>query len=116
MLFLIFAEKLNGMRKLLFITLCFFIVGCAQNKDVEQPPRKLLKEIVIDHSVTDSAYTHYGLTKEVYRIYNCEYEEVDYKEERTQDTHHGIRYFLNSYGDTVRITYTDYTNYPRREE
>ena len=101
------------------IVLLFFLlllVGCAQKDNKAEPQRKLLKELVIDHSKNDSAYLWYGIEKEVYRIYNCEYEEVKWHEDRSSDLMHGIEYKFNSYGDTVHIIYTDYTNYPRREE
>lgn len=54
--------------------------------------------------------------KEVYRIYNCEYKEVKTKEVRTPDMKFGTCYYYNDFGDIIHITYTDYTNYPRREE
>ena len=100
------------MKNCILVLLTLLLLGCIESNN----KRELIKEIVIDHSETDSAYRWYGITKEIYKIYNCKYEEVSYKEVRTPDINHGITYILNSYGDTVRIICIDYTNYPRREE
>ena len=100
------------------VLLSFFILGLFGCKNTLDRPaeRELLKEIVIEYSKTDEPYRRHGTQKEIYRIYNCKYEECDIHEIRPHDIMHGIKYITNRYGDTVRIVYTDYTNYPRREE
>lgn len=104
------------MKKIVIIMfLIFLLIGCGQNNN-QIKDRILLKEIVINHSLSDSVYKHYGIYKEIYRIYNCNYQESSHKEVRTPDVHHGIDYYMNQFGDTVRMVFTDYTNYPRREE
>lgn len=104
------------MKKIVVVIfLISLLVGCEQSNN-RTKDRILLKEIVINHSVEDSVYKHYGIYKEVYRIYNCTYQECTHKEIRTPDVYHGIDYYLNQFGDTVRVIYVDYTNYPRREE
>lgn len=110
------CRKIEDMKKILIVLwLTLLLLGCGKTGN-NTTERKLLKEIVIEYSKTDSTYLWYGTTKEIYRIYNCEYREVDYAEAITSDVLHGVRYYLNEYGDTIHIKYTDYTNYPRREE
>ena len=103
------------MKKLLLSIILIGLLGCKNTPD-RPAERELLKEIVIEYSETDEPYRRHGTQKEIYRIYNCKYEECDIHEIRPHDIMHGIVYHMNSYGDTVRIRYIDYTNYPRREE
>ena len=106
-------SKVVSIFMVLFIGL--FLIQCKKPSQ-HNNKRRLLKEIVIEHSKTDSAYRYYGCMKEVYRIYNCEYREVKCEEIRTPDLMYGTSYYYNDFGDIVHIIYTDYTNYPRREE
>ena len=73
------------MKKIIPIIVLFLLMlaSCQQSEE-----RKLLKEIVIGHSVTDSVYRRHGTMKEIYRIYNCEYNEVNYIDARTPDILH----------------------------
>lgn len=100
------------MRKLLYLIIVCAVVGsmCAIQRE-----HKMLKEIVVNYEKTDSPYQYYGYYKEVFRKYNYLYHDSSLHFE-TLDENHGINIFINEYGDTVSMTYVDYTNYPRREE
>lgn len=105
-----------SMKKIVLIIVAILIIGCNKRSSKMSQRRELLKEVVVEHSKTDSAYRYYGCMKEVYRIYNCEYKVEKCQETRTPNMMYGVSYYLNRYGDTICIIYTDYTNYPRREE
>lgn len=115
--------KLNDMKKVvmwMFLLMIVAIVignmGCVRTVEKKAKLRhKLMKEIVINHSVTDSAYRYYGYYKEVFFVYNYTYKDSTFHDIRIDDNH-GIDFYLNEYGDTIEKTYVDYTNYPRRED
>ena len=122
--YLIFAEKLNYMKKLLFTLIVLVWAGCSkQNAPITELPeidRKLLKEVIVEYEETDSVYVHYGICKEIYRIFNYEYKDsvrigISYHRKKNGE---GISVdaYVNEYGDTVLIEYTDLYNYPRRED
>ena len=76
--------------------------------------KKLIKEVIID--LRDSAcYREGGKYKRIYRRYNYRYTDSIKGYIRTDDLH-GIDYATTPIGDTVFMEFTDYTNYPRRED
>ena len=75
---------------------------------------KLVKEVVID--LRDSAcYKQSGVYKRIYRRYNYGYSDSTIGYYRT-DYLHGVKYATTLNRDTVFMEFTDYTNYPRRED
>lgn len=76
----------------------------------------MIKEITVNYAKDDTPNMCHGIYKQVFRKYNYEYKDSVSQEVRPVDVMHGIKYFVNEYGDTVSITYIDYTNYPRRED
>ena len=83
--------------------------GCCRNNTKQLPERKLSKEIIIAHSKTDSVYRYYGCYKEVYRIYNYEFEDTIMVDDYYKDNH-WIHFFVNEYGDTIKKIYINGTN------
>lgn len=77
---------------------------------------RMIKEITVNYKKTDSPNARYGLYKEVFRKYNYPYKDTLYVGGKRIDRMHGVDYYANEYGDTVKFEYTDYTNYPRRED
>ena len=75
---------------------------------------KLVKEVIED--LKDSAcYKERGVYKRIYRRYNYGYADSTIGYYRT-DNLHGVKYATVLKGDTVFMEFTDYTDYPRREE
>lgn len=104
------------MKKFVLFVLLISLIGCMY-KEVRHPKNvKLLKEIVVNHSKTDSAYRYYGIYKEIYRVYDRSYKDSTLHNYRMLDINYGVDLYVNEYGDTIKEIYTDYTNYPRRED
>lgn len=77
---------------------------------------RMIKEITVNYKKTDSPNARYGLYREVFRKYNYHYKDSSRHWVRHIDKMHDIDCYINEYGDTVKFEYTDYTNYPRRED
>lgn len=77
---------------------------------------KMINEIVVNYDTSETPYNHYGIYREIYRKYNYIYYDSVYNIGERLDDMHGRDYYVNEYGDTVLIIYTDYTNYPRRKD
>ena len=88
------------------------LVGC-QNK------HKLIREESFIYHPGDEKYDRYGYYAEIVKYYNYNYN-VDSVSFTSYSPYgnisHGIHIFTNEYGDTVRILFVDFSNYPRREE
>jgi hypothetical protein len=104
------------MRKFILLVLLIILTGCIKKEVSTAPKVKLLKEIVVNHSKTDSAYRYYGIYKEIYRVYNRTYKDSTLHSYRMIDINYGVDLYVNEYGDTITEIYTDYTSYPRRED
>ena len=105
------------MRKLVIAFLVLMVVGCGKQISTNKTePHKLLERIEKNYEETDSPYRYYGCYKEIIYKYNYQYKDSVSHSFRYIDTKFGETYFINEYGDTVRIIYTNYRDYPRREE
>lgn len=98
----------------LAIILSIVLVGC-QNK------HKLIREETFIYHPGDEKYDRYGYYAEIIRYYNYNYDtnyvKTNFHSYRPYNNlSHGIHIFTNEYGDTVKITFVDFSNYPRREE
>lgn len=78
--------------------------------------RKMIGEDTVYYNKTDNPYRFYGTYKEIYRRYNYIFCDSIYNLGDRPDNMHGRSYYINEYGDTILIIYTDYTNFPRRED
>lgn len=113
----IFAEKINDMKKLIYlIILCGLVMGCCKKKDTIQNPRRLVMVVIHNYTKADEPYRCYGIYKEVDRRFNYTYHDSTWHSITYIDWEWGEDYYTNEYGDTVFIRYYDYTNYPRRED
>lgn len=115
------------MKKLLIFAFMVFaiIAVCNQHSVILEKLRmhqepfgwhKMVRKDTVYYDKTDSPYRFYGTYKEIYRRYNYPYYDSTYDLGVRPDDMHGISYFINEYGDTVLCIYTDYTNFPRRED
>ena len=105
------------MKKLVIVFLVMLVIGCGKHNSTNMTePHRLLERIVKNYEKTDSPYWYYGCYKEIIYKYNYQYRDSTSRSFRYIDTNFGGTYFINEYGDTVRIIYTDYRDYPRREE
>lgn len=104
------------MKKILIIILIIIAAIAYWGSYPVEKERKMIKEIVVNYDSTDTPYMRHGIYREVYRKFNYAYHDSTYDiGERLYDEHERD-YYVNEYGDTVLIVYTDFTNYPRREE
>lgn len=116
-------KKILIILPMIIITIAVFghyPVKSEPKSDADTMPLKehrMVKETTVNYKKTDTPYRLYGTYKEIIRQYNYAYHDTSFKihDVRT-DGMHGIFYEINEYGDTVRITYTDYTNFARRED
>ena len=102
------------MKKKLFLVAAIFLVltGC-QNK------HKLIREESFIYHPGDEKYDRYGYYAEIVKYYNYNYnvDSVSFTSYRPYgNISHEVAVFTNEYGDTVRILFVDFSNYPRREE
>lgn len=77
------------------------------------PFHRMVKEVVINYSKTDSPYIYCGVMKDIYRKYNYTYKDSFYHWDATLDSKHAKYYYTNEFGDTVFISYCDYSDFPK---
>lgn len=94
------------------IVLITAVISNSESKVQYVNHRKMIGETIIYYSKTDSPYILCGVVKEVYRKYNYVYKDSFYHWDQTLDAKHDKYWYTNEYGDTVNITYTDYTDFP----
>lgn len=105
------------MRKILFFIILLLAVSIVGGHyPAINLSHSLIGETVVNYEKTDSFYRLYGTYRKIYKKYNYHYYDSVYLGGKRIDDMHGWDYYKNEYGDTVCIVYTDYTNYPRREE
>lgn len=93
------------MKKALLIIISLLLIGCA----------KPVKEKIYFYSSNSETYNKYGYYSEIRRNYPYYKTHTTITNLKDNPTH-AIMFVINGYGDTVRIIWVDYSNYPKRWE